>query len=60
MIAQKIIEIGRSHQVPIVENKPLARMLYKAVDLGKSIPSSLYHAVADILAYVYQIKRKRL
>jgi flagellar biosynthetic protein FlhB len=60
VIAEKIIEIGRSHQIPIVENKPLARMLYKAVDLGKTIPSSLYHAVADILAYVYQIKRKRL
>jgi flagellar biosynthetic protein FlhB len=60
VIAQKIIEIGRSHQVPIVENKPLAQMLYKAVELGKTIPSSLYHAVADILAYVYQIKRKRL
>lgn len=60
VIAQKIIEIGRSHQVPIIENKPLARMLYKAVDLGKSIPSSLYHAVADILAYVYQIKKRKL
>ena len=60
VIAEKIIEIGRSHQVPIVENKPLAQMLYKAVELGKTIPSSLYHAVADILAYVYQIKRKRL
>jgi flagellar biosynthetic protein FlhB len=59
-IAQKIIEIGRSHQIPIVENKPLARMLYKTVDLGRTIPSTLYHAVADILAYVYQIKRKKL
>jgi flagellar biosynthesis protein FlhB len=35
-------------------------MLYKAVDLGKSIPSNLYHAVADILAYVYQIKKRKL
>jgi len=60
VIAQKIIEIGRGHQVPIIENKPLARMLYKAVDLGKSIPSNLYHAVADILAYVYQIKKRKL
>ncbi|OGP54905.1 MAG: flagellar biosynthesis protein FlhB [Deltaproteobacteria bacterium RBG_13_52_11b] len=59
-IAQKIVEIGRSHQVPIVENKPLARMLYKAVDVGRTIPSNVYHAVADILAYVYQIKKKRL
>jgi flagellar biosynthetic protein FlhB len=59
-IAQKIVEIGRGHQVPIVENKPLARMLYKAVNVGRTIPSNLYHAVADILAYVYQIKKKRL
>jgi flagellar biosynthetic protein FlhB len=59
-IAQKIVEIGRSHQVPIVENKLLARMLYKVVHVGRTIPSNLYHAVADILAYVYQIKKKRL
>jgi flagellar biosynthetic protein FlhB len=59
-IAQKMIEIGRGHQVPIVENKPLAQMLYKTVDLGGTIPSSLYHTVADILAYVFQIKRKKL
>ena len=59
-IAQKIIEIARDHQIPIVENKPLAQILYKTVELGRTIPSDLYHAVADILAYVYQIKRKKL
>ena len=57
-LAEKIIEVGRSHRVPVIENKPLARMLYKTVDLGKGIPSTLYHAVADILAYVYRLKRK--
>jgi len=59
-IAQKIVEIGRNHQIPVIENKPLAQILYKTVDLGKTIPSSLYRAVADILAYVYKIKGKRL
>jgi flagellar biosynthetic protein FlhB len=59
-IAEKIKEIGRKHQVPIVENKPLAQILYKTVDLGRAIPSTLYQAVADILAYVYRIKNKRL
>ena len=59
-LAEKIIGIGRENHIPIVENKSLARMLYKTVDLGRTIPSTLYHAVADILAYVYQIKRKRL
>jgi flagellar biosynthetic protein FlhB len=59
-IAEKIVEIGRKHQVPLVENKPLAQILYKTVDLGRAIPSTLYQAVADILAYVYRIKNKRL
>ena len=59
-IAEKIMEIGRNHQVPVVENKPLAQMLYKSVDLGQTIPSALYQAVADILAYVYRIKNKTL
>ena len=59
-IAEKIIEIGRNHQIPLVENKPLAQTLYKTVDLGKMIPSVLYQVVADILAYVYRIKNKTL
>jgi flagellar biosynthesis protein FlhB len=59
-LAQKIIAVGRSHQIPVIENKPLAQALYKTVDLGRMIPSNLYHAVADILAYVYRIKKKRL
>jgi flagellar biosynthesis protein FlhB len=59
-VAEKIREIGRSHRIPLIENKPLAQTLFKTVDLGKTIPSSLYQAVADILAYVYRIKKKTL
>lgn len=59
-IAEKIIEIGRSHHIPLVENKPLAQILYKTLELGQMIPSAFYHAVADILAYVYRIKNKIL
>lgn len=57
-IAEKIIEIARSNQIIIVENKFLAQTLYRNVDIGQIIPSDLYQAVADILAYVYKIKNK--
>ena len=59
-IAERIKEIGRRHQVPIVENKSLAQVLYKTVDLGQTIPSTLYQMVADILAYVYRLKNRTL
>jgi flagellar biosynthetic protein FlhB len=59
-IAEKMIEIGRNHQIPLVENKPLAQILYKTVDLWQTIPSALYQVVADILAYVYRLKNKVL
>jgi len=44
--------------VPIVENKPLARALFEAVDVGMSVPAKLYKAVAEVLAYVYRLKGK--
>ena len=58
LIAEKIREVARKHGVPIVENKPLARTLFKAVDIGKQIPADLYRAVAEILAYVYRLKNR--
>lgn len=58
-VAQRIREIARSHGVPIMENKPLARMLYQQVDIGQVIPESLYRAVAEILAYVFRLQRER-
>lgn len=57
-IAERIREIARQHGVPVIENKPLARALFKAVKIGDPIPSKLYRAVAEILAYVYRMKQK--
>lgn len=56
LIAEKIKEVARFHGIPIVENKPLAQILYKSVEIGEIIPSNLYQAVAEILAYVYTMK----
>jgi flagellar biosynthetic protein FlhB len=55
-VAQKIKEIAREHQVPIVEDKPLAQALHKMVEIGEYIPAELYRAVAEVLAYVYRLK----
>jgi flagellar biosynthetic protein FlhB len=55
-IALRIREIAAENHVPIVENKPLAQTLYKAVEIGKDIPVELYRAVAEILAFVYRMK----
>ena len=57
-VAQKIKELARENSVPIVENKPLARALYAAVDVGGSIPQELFKAVAEVLAYVYKLKHR--
>lgn len=59
LIAKKIKSIAEEHQVPIVEDKPLARSLYRLVDIGKEVPVELYHAVAEVLAYVFQLRAKR-
>ncbi len=55
-LALKIKEIAREHDIMIVENPPLARELYKLVDVDEVIPQKLYKAVAEILAYVYRAK----
>ena len=57
-LAQKIKDAAREHNIEIVENKPLARMLYHNVDLGEQIPPELYQMVAEVLAYVYGIQGK--
>jgi len=58
-LAQKIKETAKEFSIEIVENKPLARMLYYNVDVGNEIPQELYQAVAEILAYVYGLKGKK-
>ncbi|MDY6791190.1 MAG: flagellar biosynthesis protein FlhB [Thermodesulfobacteriota bacterium] len=55
-IAERIREIADENHVPIVENKPLARTLFKIAEIGDYIPAELYQAVAEVLAYVYRLK----
>jgi flagellar biosynthetic protein FlhB len=55
-MALQIRRIAEEHDIPIVENKPLAQALFKAVEPGEFIPEGLYQAVAEILAYVYRLK----
>jgi flagellar biosynthetic protein FlhB len=57
-LALKIREIAIEHGIPILERKPLARALYKLVDIGQEIPEQFYSAVAEILAYVYELTGK--
>lgn len=57
--AGRIKEIARQHQVPVLENKPLARMLFKYGKVGGEIPAQLYAAVAEVLAWVYRVNRYR-
>lgn len=57
-LAQKIKEVAGEYDIEIVENKPLARALYYNVDIGAEIPQELYEAVAEVLAFVYQLKGK--
>lgn len=57
-VAQKIKEIARENEVEIVENKPLARMLYANVEIGEMVPPELYQTVAEVLAFVYHLKGK--
>jgi flagellar biosynthetic protein FlhB len=58
LIAQKIKEIAREHGIPVIEDKPLARALFKMCDIGQMIPGNLYRAVAELLAYVYKTNGK--
>lgn len=58
MIAQKIIKIAQENNVPIVDNAPVARALFRIVDINQYIPPELYKAVAEILIFVYNLKKK--
>lgn len=58
LIAKKIIGIAKEHNVPVIENPPVARALFKMVDINQPIPPELYKAVAEILMFVYKMKRK--
>jgi len=57
VLAQQIRLVAGSHRIPMVESPPLARALYATTELGREIPATLYVAVAQVLAYVYQLKQ---
>ena len=57
IFAMRIKEIARKHEVPMVENRPVARMLFKYGQVGQEIPAQLYQAVAEILGFVYKTHR---
>lgn len=56
-LALRIRERALFHQVPVIENQPLAQALYKNVEVGQEIPAALYRAVAEVLAYVFRFMR---
>ncbi|MBI3529229.1 MAG: flagellar type III secretion system protein FlhB [Betaproteobacteria bacterium] len=60
LTAMRIRELAQEHRIPIVEAPPLARALYRHTDLGDEIPETLYTAVAEVLAYVFQLRRFNL
>ena len=60
LLAQKIKELAKKYDIPIVENRRLARLLYRKVKIGEEIPVALYQAVAEVLSYIYKLKDKVL
>lgn len=58
LLAQQIKKVAQENKITIVENKPVARALYAACDIGQAIPAELYQAIADILIYVYKVTNR--
>lgn len=58
LVAEKIKSIAREHNIPVIENKPLARTIYKTLKIGQVIPRELFVAVAEVLSYVYKLRKK--
>ena len=59
-VAAKIREIAKQHDIPIVENPPLARGLFAAVDVDQEVTPEFYKAVAEVISYIFKLKRRRL
>jgi flagellar biosynthetic protein FlhB len=59
-LARRIREIAEEHNIPIIENRPLAQALYKGAEVGQEIPAALYRAVAEVLAYIFRLMGGKL
>lgn len=59
LVAERIKSRAKEHNIPVMENKPLARALFKTVQVGQFIPAEMFHAVAEVLAFVYRLKANR-
>lgn len=59
-VAQRIKDLAKELNIPIVENKPLARTIFKTMKIGQIIPRELYNAVAEVLSYIFRLKKKRM
>ena len=59
LVAQSIKDIANEHNIPIIEDQPLARRMYENTEVNGEIPQEYYKAVAEILAFVYKIKQKK-
>ena len=59
LVAFRIREIAKDNDIPIIENKPLARLIYKEVELQEEIPAQMYQAIAEILALVFKMKKRK-
>jgi len=59
LIAQNIRELAEKHRVPVLQSPPLARALYRHADVDDEIPAALYAAVAEVLAWVFQLRSYR-
>ena len=57
LFAQKIKQIAREHDIPVIENPPVARALFRLVEVNRQIPPDLYKAIAEILIFVYKLKK---
>jgi flagellar biosynthetic protein FlhB len=58
LFAQKIKDIAKQHGVPVIENPPVARAIFRIVEINMEVPPELYKAVAEILLFVYSLKKK--
>ena len=58
LVALRIIEIARSHYIAIFQDPPLSRLLYNTIDIGEEIPENLYKAIAEVVAFVYNLKKR--